>query len=390
MRENIHPGHLNFSRLVMGDQPVAWTGTETAAGLAWVDAAVQEGVAPLLYWHFHRGRWPEAIPTPVREALTRAYYNTLAQNTLLLLELAKVLDLFAQADIPVMVLKGGALADGYYDDIGLRPMGDLDVLIPQAKLEAAFEIVRGLGYTPYDVEIIPGARREVWHHESWRGGPGKQLGLELHWHLIAGPADDRNVPVDWFWTQTEWREGRSVLAGMNIPQMNPTAHLLYLAAHLSLKHGGNDERLIWFYDADRLIRAGQVDWAQFIRQAQGFGWGAPARYIVEGAALRFGTPLPEKVLPQLAEGDGWQAFLQERQAKTGDVPRMRQTWQRLKHFPVGLRLRWGVALIFPSPAYLHWRYRPHPVWTWPVYYLYRWVDIARDGWKVMVEGGKRG
>lgn len=365
-------------RLLAGESEPLWATWGPEKSTHWVQAAEGEGVAPLLYWHYQSIGWPAEMPFPVREALTRIYYNTVAYNTMRLQELIKVLAIFAEAKIPVLVLKGAALVDSYYDDLGLRPMGDMDVLIPQAKLEMAFEIVRGLGYSPADVEIFSGIRREVWHHESWRGGAGKQIGLELHWQLIAGPADDRNVSVDWFWAHAETLPGRSqFLRGHFIPQMHPTAHLLYLAAHLSLRHGGNQERLIWFYDADQLVRSGRVDWKTFIQQAHILGWGAPARYILEGASHRFGTILP-KILSQLSDGTAWDTFLSERETKTGRISRTVETWQRVRHLKRSIQVRWLFALFFPQRAYLHWRYQPNPSWLWPFYYVFRWWDIARD------------
>ncbi|NUM49190.1 MAG: nucleotidyltransferase family protein [Anaerolineales bacterium] len=370
------PGYHNLCKVLAGG-PLHWEAPGQERG--WLATAERQGVAPLLYWHFHHGTWPGSLSAQGREGLTRLYYNSLAQNSLLMAELNHLLDLFAQADIPVMVLKGGALADGYYDDIGLRPMGDLDLLIPEAKMEPACTLIRALGYQPAHEEIAPGILRQVAHHISWRGGPGGRLGVELHWHLIAGPADDRTVSVDWFWKQIDAVPGRTaVLHGKPIPQLHPTAHLLYLAAHLSLRHGGNRERLVWFYDADRLIRSGRVDWPAFERQAHALRWGAVARFLLEGAGVYFATPLPPGVLERLAQGLVWQRFLGERQAKIGHLTRTVLTWQGLRHLPWPLRLRWLVALVFPSRDYLFWRYHPQPAWTWPLYYGYRWWDIAHD------------
>jgi hypothetical protein len=35
-------------------------------------------------------------------------------------------------------------------------------------------------------------------------------------------------------------------------------------------------------------------------------------------------------------------------------------------------------ILFPSPAFMRWRYDPKPDWTWPLFYIYRWVDILGD------------
>ena len=376
MSDVVQSEFLTLCQVLRGDREAVNALPHEAATRMAVRAEA-EGVAPLLYWRLQEMGWPVGM-ADVRGRLTRTYYNTLAQNTLLLLELAKLLDLFSQADIPVIVLKGGALADGYYDDIGLRPMGDLDLLLPEPDIERALDIIRARGYQPADVEISQGILRHVAHHESWRGGSDGRLGVELHWHLIAGPADNRNVPVDWFWKQMEWRAGRSVLSGIKIPQLTPTAHLLYLAAHLSLRHGGNNERLIWIYDADRLIRSRRVDWPAFERQARHLGWGAQVRHLLQGSAARFQTPLPEGLEVRLAPAGEWQSFLARRETLTGSMSRLESNWHALKHLAWPLRVRMMVALVFPSPAYLRWRYQPDPAWIWPLYYLYRWGEIGKE------------
>jgi len=46
---------------------------------------------------------------------------------------------------------------------------------------------------------------------------------------------------------------------------------------------------------------------------------------------------------------------------------------------------------------MRWRYRPRPAWLWPLWYSYRWFDMARDGvatvWRIgkgIREKGKKG
>ena len=50
------------------------------------------------------------------------------------------------------------------------------------------------------------------------------------------------------------------------------------------------------------------------------------------------------------------------------------------------RLHLVLANVAPSPAYVRWRYKPHPSWLWPLCYPYRWLDTLREGlstlWKM--------
>jgi hypothetical protein len=372
------PDYLHLCRVFSGHEKLAWNEICMGEGRTFLEMAEAEGAAPMLYWHLKDGRWPVEMPETILGELTRSYYNTVAQNSLLIQELFRVLDVFSQEDIPVIVLKGGALV-WFYEDMGLRPMQDLDLLIPDDQLTRALGLIQKMGYCPAEVEISPGINRQVVHNTYWRGGPDGRVGLELHWNLIAGQADDRSVQVDWFWQQVEWLTGKGPLFSSRlIPQLHPTAHLLYVAAHLILRHGGNNERLIWYYDADRLIRSGRVDWESFKEQAHTLGWGAVARYVLEGVVTRFATPIPSGLPESLSTGETWETFLIERRKKIGRLSRLDHTWKSLKHFSWPLRLRMIFALFFPNPNYIRWRYVPHPEWTWPLYYFYRWGEMSKE------------
>ena len=51
-----------------------------------------------------------------------------------------------KACIPALWLKGFALARTVYPNATLRPMGDLDVLVPYEQRELALNVVNSLGY----------------------------------------------------------------------------------------------------------------------------------------------------------------------------------------------------------------------------------------------------
>jgi hypothetical protein len=276
-------------------------------------------------------------------------------------------------------LKGAALATTVYPELGLRPMGDLDLLIEKGNINRALQIIHGLGYRPVEEEILADTNREVMHTEYWRGGPNGHVGVELHWNLIAGEADDRTISADWFWEQVEIVKCLDEKYPVTqLTTLNPTAHLLYISGHMMQRHAGDNERLIWFYDVDQLVRTGRVDWKAFVVQAQALGWETLARYVLEGAVDRFGTPIPAGLPESITSEADWGMFLIERQKRMGHVSRLARTIQSLNHLPWSWRWRIIWALIFPSPRYLRWRYDPDPGWTWPLYYFFRWWEIAKE------------
>jgi len=108
-----------------------------------------------------------------------------------------------QLKIPVVILKGAALATTIYPNPALRPLSDIDLLIPRQHLEPAVQALKSLGYREPYPEMAPELNRAIHYHTHLRGGPQQSVAVELHWNLVAGDTDWRTPSLDWFWTQTE-------------------------------------------------------------------------------------------------------------------------------------------------------------------------------------------
>src|SRR5688500_14750182 len=65
-----------------------------------------EGVAPLVYWELSRSGNILLCPKSIQNSLRAAYYSTWMNNEQILKELARLIQLFNQAGIPVVALKG--------------------------------------------------------------------------------------------------------------------------------------------------------------------------------------------------------------------------------------------------------------------------------------------
>jgi hypothetical protein len=186
--------------------------------------------------------------------------QTWSRNQLLLNRTAPALAALAAAGIPTLVLKGGALGLRYYDDLGLRPMADLDVLVPFDQALDAVAVLDALGY---EGEAIDRAH-QLDHH----GRPAEQPGggqIDLHWQLNmalgqAGP------PARWcddFWAEALDLE----VAGQPTRMLSPADLLLHVCVHGAGWDSG--ARLRWVTDAAAIVaRAGTaLDWDRLVDQA---------------------------------------------------------------------------------------------------------------------------
>ena len=345
-----------------------------------------EGLAPLLYWILSKSGKFSSIPETVRQALRASYAGAWMQNQKLLKELETLAHRFYEEDIPLVLLKGACFALTIYPDIGLRPMGDLDILVPACQLPAAVKIADGLGYHEDLPEASPGLNNLLSHHACLQKSDSPFISLEIHDSLVAEKSFSYAVPVDWFWEQIEplqtTRPGLK-LDGLFI--LTPAAQVLYASAHAMLQHGGKNAPLRWMYDIDRLIRyyEGRLDWDLLLSQARVLEWGSALAAALRKTMVYFKTPVPEYVITSLsASTDRHQNLVAQKQIRPAThTLEERETLLSLTGYA---RMRLFLALLVPSPAYMRWRYKFKTSWHLPWYYLLRWWGILMDGLRSLV------
>jgi hypothetical protein len=146
-----------------------------------------------------------------------------------------------------------------------------------------------------------------------------------------------------------------------------------------LQHGGINAPLRWFYDLDRLIRsyAGHMDWGLLLSRAFIFEWGSALEAALSKSIACFNTPIPENVLTSLKErSDRHRQIVALKQIHPAThILEVRRDLLSLNWYG---RLRLVLARVFPSPAYMRWRYQLKVSWLLPTYYLFRWWVILKD------------
>jgi hypothetical protein len=365
---------INALSLTLTDRTdqIHWDSFTDGDWSLFTNTARVEGVAPLIHWNFkHKDTTGINIPTSVKAQLLTAYYNTSAQNQVIYQELERISKVLINAELPVVVLKGAALASSVYPEIGLRPMGDLDLLIKQKHLFDALSIIRTLDYIEEPVLSYRLKRRIGFNFHLWQKKE-PNVKVELHWGLVGGQDTWYHPTIEWFWDQTEIFD-----ANLNTLTLTPTAHTLYLAAHIWLQHGLSQAKLLWFYDLHLIINKFHkiIKWEELIYQSHNFQWTVALYETLTYMKKRFSTPVPEEFIKDINTShiEKRSAFY-ERKAKQNNS-RIDRYIARLSSMSISSSVIWGFAKIFPNPKYIKWQYKPHPEWTWLLYYPYRWFEL---------------
>lgn len=186
----------------------------------------------------------------------------------------------------LLLLKGAAMALGYYRDYGLRPMGDFDFQIPLDQAPAVPAMLVDWGWRPQSPLPRP---------HGWDFRDPENRKLDVHWYSLyacTAPGID-----DEFWASAIDME----LGGVPVAVLCPTDQLLHVLVHGIVFLDGANFR--WVMDAMTILRlepANAVNWHRFVNAARRR---AVVPIVYEGLrylSSRFGAAIPAWVLESLA------------------------------------------------------------------------------------------
>jgi hypothetical protein len=185
-----------------------------------------------------------------------------SQNQLHLRHCREVAQILARQEIPVIALKGIPLAVAYYDDVGLRPMSDIDLLVPTARTEAAVSALEAAGYSAKAGEE-PHWRdgciaTSLEHGAGFVDGSGREC--DLHWHMLNDCLGDEDDAA--FWSRARSHE----VHGFPVLFPSPEDLLLHVCAHGIRANAFPPIR--WVADAAVLLRFPGLEWETFLAEAE--------------------------------------------------------------------------------------------------------------------------
>jgi len=255
-----------------------------------ITLALEHGVLPLLFsWLSDLAL---TIPLEAQQRLRREYERNVFHSLANTAELVGLLKTFDSVEIAAMPLKGLVLAASAYGDLTIRPAGDVDILIYLRHLEKATEILLQRGFEIKRGALVDGKLQDPnstyeFHFERQTDG----MIVELCWRLeLTWSRFTRSRDMDWLWP----RRRTVVLAGAEVPNLDPEATLLVLCMHGS-RHVWS--RLIWIYDVAQLLDSHPtLDWKEVTDEAKRLGL---VRSLALGVLLAnrvVGISVPQTIL----------------------------------------------------------------------------------------------
>ncbi len=260
-----------------------------APDAAWVTVlplARQEGVAGLLYRALRTRGWLGTLPTANRREFEAAYYQTLAATTVAVSEGVRVQQAWSDAGIASVAMKGVALAATVYADAGVRPLGDIDLLVAPADLAGAERTLANLGYA-----ILPHYAQRGPHTALAERGflhtTAPRMQLDLHHAPWSRPAI--NTPPLCAWLRAHTTTVATPAGPLRT--FDATGQLLHVALHAAFQDGQRG-RLIRLYDLALLLARTAPDWTALAAIARAARIAPALSRLLEEAAATWSIALP--------------------------------------------------------------------------------------------------
>jgi len=161
------------------------------------------------------------VRAPEHEVLKGNWRYHWYQNKSRLREFSKLQERLAAAGIPVVTLKGIPLAAFYYEDIGVRPMGDIDVLVPRQHARAAVDFMLMDGYRlnfPFSEEDVVKKNGRTFVKEG-------ATEVDMHWRVLHDFKQPWSDEALWAGVQTR------MFDGIPLRFLRMEDQILHLCAH---------------------------------------------------------------------------------------------------------------------------------------------------------------
>jgi hypothetical protein len=257
-----------LGRLCRGT-PAPVAGLSPAAAARWL---IEHELGPLAYVRF-QAAWPA-----LGQQLQADYFAAAAENQLHWENVRRITAAFANAGLPLVVLKGSALAQTVYPDPACRPMSDIDLWLEGERMAEAVDLMSGLGFQAQEKADRPLKLQRLSGGEIRFGRPHWVQGaVELHWSPMPGWWFYHTAVPD---TAGMWQRRRPLSLVANgaetaglICQLDPEDTIIQIATHIAVNHQFSGMLLRSLADIALTATARPVNWPLLAERARAWRLG---------------------------------------------------------------------------------------------------------------------
>ena len=335
--------------------------------------AAMQRVRPLLWHRIQEKGLVHMVPVEAADALRRSFLRNTTRNLRLYGELQQLLSVLQSEGIDLILLKGIYLATAVYEQIGLREMGDIDVLAHSSDLPRIVEIMANLGHVPIQPIFID-VTFQAKHHLPRMEKKGLAT-FELHWNLVE-PGASYSIDIEGLWKHAVPVQ----VVGFKALALSSEDLLLHLCVHASHHHQFNFGLRPFCDIAETIHRFNStIDWQAVVEQAIAGKLQRGVYLTLRLAKEMIGADVPAVVLEKLQPGDCTGTLIETARSQVfacrsvpssfAELLESGSVWTKLRIFLQRVFLpRATIASLYSLPADSAKIY---------VFYLRRFFDVLR-------------
>lgn len=276
------------------------SGIDAATWSLLADMARVQRLGPVLHWRLAHGTRVEGVPETVLATLRDSFRSLTLRSLSLQRDMLWLHARLERMAVPHCFLKGAFLAFHAYPQPGLRPMRDIDVLVPSEHALPVFSALLESGMTrvAHHAESAPQDWLERYRHLPPLQFPGGRV-LELHVGLFdAADQELRSGLSHGLWQ----RVITAPVAGRPLCFLGPADLLLHLIVHAVYQHQFDNGPLV-FSDVAWLLRRWPVDWSVFWAEVERGGYARGVSLVLRMVEKQHGDlgivwPDPPAAIPE--------------------------------------------------------------------------------------------
>lgn len=214
----------------------------------------------------------------MRFMLTQSDWPICAHNIIAFQEAEEIISIFTSDNIPIIALKGLALAETIYPHIGMRKMSDIDLLIKKKDLVRVCSKLQNLGF-----ELQTGHSAFLFLKKG-----NTLLYLDLH------------VGIPYLKEEEIWDTARTVqINEIEVKTLSLEQSIIYFCYHMAVSHANVEYR--WLEDIHRFIEKynGQIQWQYIVEKLRQYRLTIPAYWCLRKVQETFNTAIADSVFVEL-------------------------------------------------------------------------------------------
>ena len=247
---------------------------------------------PLLFKNLRRLNVKHELISKLQGIYKLAWY----QNQMLIGKVKIIMEDLNDNGFEILIFKGSALSSLYYNDLGVRPMNDFDILVKNEKAPSAIQFLLKKGWRSIERPFLNSYLPDDSYFQSLHGDGFKNSDnteIDLHWHVLA---ECCNATADsYFWDDSIDLD----TFGFQARTLNASDHLLHTCIHGTRWNVVPTIR--WIADAYKILQIESkiIDWERILKLSEEFKLTLPLLNSFKYLNQLFKGPIPEEVILRL-------------------------------------------------------------------------------------------